>query len=534
MCTLGSMDFPRRLSLIVPLTIALALVLATVTPVIVRASLAPGEAQSPAARSAVAAALEAMGGKERLQALRTLRMEWMGHDWHLEQSERPEGPWMTSYIQRTDIRDIATGHLRRETQTRNWSRPDWAVPAVLVTDGRVAARVAGERWVPASVRDTTEITEALALYPDRLLLLAEAAPDLAPAEPRALQGMKQGGVAFTWNGEKLTLFLNPFTHLPTMVEVIRPDTGGGWGPPVWGDVTERHWFGWWDLHKGVQFARQVTTEWNGFPKREFSALRIVVDAPVPAESVTIPGDTLAAIAQAASQPRPPAGAIDESRIVAVTPSVTMIPTGYNVAVVQQPDGLVVIEATTSSEFTARILGVIEKRFPGVPIKALVTTSDAWPHIGGVREYVARKIPIYALDLNVPILERLAAATSSKAPDALSRKPERPIWRPVSGRTAIGSGDTRLELVPVRGESGERMMIVAMPAMHLLYTSDLVQRSSKDAFFMPGMLLEVIRALKRENVAEPTTVFGMHLSPTPWTEIVAAATAAAEGGKRTIG
>jgi hypothetical protein len=30
-----------------------------------------------------------------------------------------------------------------------------------------------------------------------------------------------------------------------------------------------------------------------------------------------------------------------------------------------------------------------ERYPGVKVKAVVTTSDAWPHLGGVREYVAR-------------------------------------------------------------------------------------------------------------------------------------------------
>lgn len=475
----------------------------------------------------VGRALDSLGGKARLQALKTVRTEGMGHDWHLEQSERPEGPWLTSYIQRTEIRDVAAGRLRRETQTRNWSRPEWAAPAVLVTDGRVVARASGDRFLPAPKRETVELTEALALFPDQLLQLADAASDLKLAAPRTLQGMTHDGVMFRWNDESFTIFLNPYTHRPTMVEVVKPDPGGAWGPPVWGDVTERHWFGWWDLIKGVYFARQVTTEWNGFAKREFSVLKIAVDEPIAAEQLAIPAEAAAAIAQAAAQPRP-AGVIDESRIIAVNAAVTLIPSGYNVMVVQQPDGLVVFEATTSSEFTARMLAVIEKRFAGMPIKALVTTSDAWPHIGGVREFVARRIPIYALDLNLPILERLVAAKWSESPDTLARAPQKPIWKTVTARTTIGSGETRIELIPVRGELGERMMIAAMPGLGLAYTSDLIQRSSRGAgFFMPGMLVEVIDAWKREQIAEPERAVGMHLAPVAWTEISNAANAARE-------
>jgi len=41
-----------------------------------------------------------------------------------------------------------------------------------------------------------------------------------------------------------------------------------------------------------------------------------------------------------------------------------------------------------------------------------------------------------------------------------------------------------------------------------------------AFFMPEFLLEVRDAIRREHL-DVTRVFGVHLGPTPWTEIEAA-------------
>ena len=71
-----------------------------------------------------------------------------------------------------------------------------------------------------------------------------------------------------------------------------------------------------------------------------------------------------------------------------------------------------------------------------------------------------------------------------------------------------------------------MMIAAMPGMDLVYTSDLVQRSSRGAgFFMPSMLVETIEALKREKLDAPARAVGMHLAPTPWSELEAAVAAA---------
>ena len=68
--------------------------------------------------------------------------------------------------------------------------------------------------------------------------------------------------------------------------------------------------------------------------------------------------------------------------------VVLIPGAWNTTLVRQSDGIVVIEAPISSGYSVQAIAEANKRFPGIPIKAVITTSDAWPHIGGVREYVA--------------------------------------------------------------------------------------------------------------------------------------------------
>jgi hypothetical protein len=164
----------------------------------------------------------------------------------------------------------------------------------------------------------------------------------------------------------------------------------------------------------------------------------------------------------------------------------------------------------------------------VPIKAVVTTSDAWPHISGIREYVAAGIPVYALDLNVSILSRFVKAPHTLAPDRLQKQPKAPLFRPVTSKTVIGTGDTRIELFPVRGEIGERMMLAWLPGAKVLYSSDMIQRASPGRaapFFMPLMLMEVETAAAREGVSGIERVFGMHLTPTPWSEVLAAIKAA---------
>lgn len=103
-----------------------------------------------------------------------------------------------------------------------------------------------------------------------------------------------------------------------------------------------------------------------------------------------------------------------------------------------------------------------KRFPNQPIRAVVTTSDVWPHLAGIREYAAEGIPIYALDLNQPILNRVIADPRTSKPDALARSPRKAQFHLVYDKEVLGTGANRLEIYPTRGETSGRQMMVYFP------------------------------------------------------------------------
>lgn len=466
----------------------------------------------------IAQAIAAMGGEARLTSLHSLTLDTIGHAFALEQSERPEGPWLTVYQQTLEVRDLE--HQRRwvQTQHRDWSSPQWSKPLAMVTAGGMAARTDGQRWAPATPADLHNSEEMLALAPERLLLTARAASDLHAMPEETQQRVPQQVLAFTWAGKPLRLFLNRWTHLPTMLEVVQDDPMG-----VWGDVVERRWYAYWTLETGgLMYPRQTSVERNGQPFTDDTVQVLKIDEAADESKFAIPENVKTAFASAPPRPSGWAGLqLDESKAVAVNDWIVQLPGGFNVLLVRQPDGLVIIEATTSSAYSSAVLAAAEKRFPGVKIKALVTTSDAWPHMAGIREYVARGIAIYPLDWNVPILTSLIQSKRTFSPDTLQQQRKAPVFRPVSGRTVLGAGETRLELIPVRGETGERAMLVWFPGAHLLYSSDLIQRSRAGGFFMPEMLTEVQAAVQRENIDGIERVIGMHLAPTPWADVIRA-------------
>jgi hypothetical protein len=241
-------------------------------------------------------------------------------------------------------------------------------------------------------------------------------------------------------------------------------------------------------------------------------------------SFAIPADVKAAFA---ALPPSPAAALKldvANRRVEVAPGVVQYGGSWNVEVVQQPDGLVVIEAPIGSSYAVQVLDELSRRYSGAKVKAVITTADSWPHIGGVREYVARGIPVYAMDLNRPILERLVAADYSSQPDALAKSPRPANFHWISAKTTIGTGATQVVLYPARHENGERMLFAYLPQLKVLYTADEVQRMRSGSFFMPEYLQEVKDVIAREGLVVER-VFGMHTPPTAWADIEAALAAA---------
>lgn len=117
----------------------------------------------------------------------------------------------------------------------------------------------------------------------------------------------------------------------------------------------------------------------------------------------------------------------------------------------------------------------------MPIKAVLSTSDSWPHLGGIRYDVAQGLPTYILDLNQPLLDRIIAAAHTIDPDALQTSKKSADWRIVSGKVEIGTGSNRMQLFPLRGAATERQYMVYFPAHRLLYASDTLVIESGDTF-----------------------------------------------------
>lgn len=467
-------------------------------------------------------AIDAMGGLETLRALRAVRIAGFEQQNMLEQSERPEGPFLVVDGQFTEWRDLEGAGLRQRTTVRSIVHPPGGMTLETIASGDLAAQKFGERTLAAGPGSVEAAEDSLGLGPERVLLSAREAGSLRGIGRATLQGVPHDVVGFDWKGREVAIYLNRTTDLPTAVEWTRVFDDGFWG--VWGDVTTRIEYGVWFLEDGgLMYPRQWTETRNGMPYRDRTILEFEANPELlPGMFELSPQLAEGMEARAAMGPERVAlgmsfrGETAEPETLA--PGVTQIGGMWNIGLIEQSDGIVVLEAPISSRYSEQVVAKVAELFPGKPIKGVITTSDAWPHVAGIREYVALGVPIHALDLNEPLLERIIHAPRTRRPDRLARiAGTEPNFETVSGPVVVGDGSARFTLYPIRGEGGERMLAVWFPEHRLLYASDLIQ-PGQDGFFMPSYLADVEALVRRESL-DPETVFAMHLGPTPWQAVV---------------
>ena len=465
------------------------------------------------AKACVEQAMTAMGGRAALQAVHSVEVEAIGHTLLTEQSYR-QAPFITAYDRTTQTIDFDKG--RSTTSDKGlWPESDPGVAAaqndaVLVATANAAVVRAGDKDQRAGLSSIDDARAALELGPERLLLTAAAAPDLHFAAPETLRSTPHAVVAFQWRGAEVRVLINGFNHLPDATESTRTFNDFWF---AWGDVTQRVYFDNFKLIGGVVYPTNRVEERNGVIWSSSQILDAKFNPALDDKAFAM--DPAAAAASAAGK-----GwnrSFDASHHTELAPGVELYQGSWNVAVIRQDDGVVVLEAPISPTFTQGALA--KAREGGAPIKAVLTTSDSWPHLAGVRQAVAEGLPVYGLDLNRPILERLVAAPHTLAPDALQTAPRKPGWHWVAGPTAIGSGPNRMVLYPLRGAATERQYMVYFPGRRLLYASDtLVLSADGKTIYDPELTHEVAQAVAREHLAVDT-VWAMHQAPAKWSEVV---------------
>ena len=176
-------------------------------------------------------AMKAQGGEQTLRSLKSVQWESFGYRNELEESERPEGPYITEFDTLVEIHDFAGNRYRSVTDGVVY--PVFKSSSGSVVDGNVVMRVSGTTKSAGTPQQLEVIREREALSPERLLLTALDASDAHTEPDTVLQSVPQNVVAFNLDDAPVRIYLNAFTHLPTAVDYSGPLARSGFSSQLW-------------------------------------------------------------------------------------------------------------------------------------------------------------------------------------------------------------------------------------------------------------------------------------------------------------
>jgi hypothetical protein len=465
------------------------------------------------AKTILQKSIAAMGG-DSWASVKSLSLDGYGYQNSIEQSERWEGPYIPGQFSRSIVKNFAgkTAMVRQSTLVYTFKND-----ATYLFDGGFVTAKYGSKLVPT--QQAQELQAEIELSPELVLQKAAASADVRYLKDTTVQQAVQHIVFFKWNGYPVRIFLNAETDMLTAVEVTKPYISDYMG--LWGDTRKTTFYSFWMLlGKGLHYPLQQDSYVNGWYKSSFMVNKWELNPTIMPDSLSIPKDLKITDSALTSnfngmlkkQMDRPAKKIAEGIAVYAGPC--------NSTVVEQADGLIVIEGPHSSVYTDLLVRKIKAAYPGKKIKALVATSDAWLHIGGIRTYAAMpEIKIYHPYRNKPLLDRLLSASYTTAPDEFAKAAKHSYTLiGVKDSLAIGRGSNKLVLYPYKTETGDRMMMVYFPKHKLLYVSDLYQpKGPKGDYWEPHMELEVYQSIKK-LMLPVEQFYGMHSRVIPFTEL----------------
>jgi hypothetical protein len=461
----------------------------------------------PNPKSLVDSSIAALQRTANLRDARALRVAGIQHDFVLGNAERAEGPWRVSYTVFSELHDLGSGSMRR-TEKGVGSTGTLSTDRVTILTDSVIAYFFNGRMTGGSHSPYEDTIDRIDGSPARALALASASTGLSLETPVKRFGLTYDVVSFPWRNGRMKVEISRETKLPDAVVIVRqyPDNFR-WD--VFGDVTMRaDYVNWTILPNGAWWPMQTKVSFNGQPLRDISLASATFDATAPAADSFAVSDS--ARMQYAANSR-----LNFSKFrlgargqpTELKPGIVRVPDQWAMTLVKQPDGVVILEAHISGQYLHDVIGEANRRWPGAPIKAIVLSSDPWAHLGGLREAVAMKIPIYVNARSIPFLSSLVKPGAK--------------FVPIAGKTVIGKGENRIELYPVGGPYAERMTMAYFPDHKLLYGADLVFMNRNPQTGQPtgGFLLtpaeDLRRAVAREKLDVDSVFCVQNYGPFTW-------------------
>jgi glyoxylase-like metal-dependent hydrolase (beta-lactamase superfamily II) len=419
-------------------------------------------------RQVVTRAAEALGGAQRIQALRTMRLRGYGHDQYQDGGSlittEPTAPEKMTIITAYErVIDLANNRTRvRAKQSRAFVFAAQAMmegrPVDQALDGDVAFDVAASGAARRQSAETA-MRRRMELNANPIVAVRAALDSRSRVSNRRTEGAATLVDVVTAAGESFTLAVTTSTGLPLWVRWVGPHENLG-------DLTYRAEFSGYEPVDGVwlPMSFNVVSDWKDNVQLRLHVDRYVLDGDV--------GD-LAAPAAIRSAPAPtPAYTVDAS---VVAPGVWLLSGngGANSVLLEFADHLSLFEVPTNRAWTAALIAKARSTVPGKPLTEAIISHHHFDHTGGLRTAIAEGLTIVTQAGNVAWFEELARRRVEAFPDQLSRNPKPIKIRAVDDHLKLS--DSKMTVDVYRVVSNGHMahgLMAYIPEHRLLIQGDL--------------------------------------------------------------
>jgi len=424
-------------------------------------------------------AADALGGRDRILAVRSLVLEGGGSNGNLGQDMTPEATGQTFTV--SDYRraiDVAEGRMRIEqTRTPNFTFFQGQQPQtqLLGLDGDVAYNVgANGNATRASV---AVASDRRAEYYHHPVTIVRAALDSTAtlANARGLDTEPAVDVT-TADGVTLTLVLDAATGLPARVSSRAYNANLG-------DVTIETIFSGYEDVDGLQLPTNLTTTTDDVQTAGLRLSNQVVNGDV--GDLAAPAS--AAEATPASGPAPANVVVEQA-----APGIWHLAgQSHHSVLVEFADHLTLIEAPQNETRTLAVIAAARELRPNKPLTEVIVSHHHFDHSGGVRAAISEGLTVIAHDASIAYFQEIATRPHTLQPDALARNPRPATIRGVGDELVLSDGSMTVALYPITdSEHASTFLMAYFPRERILVQADA---------FSPGGAIAPYAANLYENI-----------------------------------
>ena len=424
------------------------------------------------ARRVLDAGIAALGGREALQKVEDVSIKWKGTNYARNQSLSPDAPYFRGEVEGSVLFDSKRNRVVVEQMNtlpgfrfngRQIVKDDKGIALDLTA--KTATPLTNPNFIPNVTRSR---------LPHLLLLAAnERATTLRSLGQEDYDGQKHNVIVFaTADGTELTLYFNAQTNLLSKYENLDTDA-------LVGDVTQEFIFPDYRSVGTLKLPTGRIVKRGGEVTQDVKYTDAQLDTH-PAESAF----------------EKPTG-FEEFPATTPTPTVTElsrdvyllqdIANGYNVMFVAFKDHILVVEAPVNSATSQKAIAKIKETVPNKPIKYLVVTHYHDDHAGGTRGYMAEGATLVTTAGNKAYFEKMATASRTIDPDALSRNGRKPVIETIQDSKRVFSDEQHtVEVYDIgAGPHTKEMLIVYLPKEKIIFQGDLLNLPSATKAVTPG-------------------------------------------------